>query len=231
MIKVILWDVDGTLLDFKASERVAIRYCLKKFGVCDATDEMIGRYSEINQKYWKMLEDGLISKPQVLTGRFNEFFKSEGLVPCDLDALNAEYQQRLGDNVFYSENAVKVLNELKGKIKQYAVTNGTTVAQDKKLKKSGLIDILDGVFISERVGFEKPSFEFFKRVFDKIGDYEKSEIMIVGDSLTGDIRGGINAGILTCWYDPSAKENNTDYIPNYMITDLTEVIKIVYPTD
>ena len=110
---------------------------------------------------------------------------------------------------------------------QYAVTNGTKIAQDGKLKNSGLIDVFDEVFISEVVGYEKPAVEFFDKVFETIGEYDRSEVLIVGDSPTSDIRGGNNAGIVTCWYNPKKLPNDAGVTVDYEITDLAQVLELI----
>jgi len=227
MIKVLLWDVDGTLLDFKQAEYAAIKKCFEIFelGVC--SDEMILRYSAINRKYWEKLERGEITKQEVLVNRFTEFFKTENIQTDCAVEFNKEYQKWLGETICFCDNSYELLKSLKGRVKQYAVTNGTKAAQDRKLSKSGLINIFDGVFISEVVGCEKPGIEFFEHVWKQIGDYEKEEVMIVGDSLTSDIQGGNNAGIVCCWYNPKGMENNTDLKIEYEIDDLQKVAEIL----
>lgn len=227
MIKVILWDVDGTLLDFLAAEREAIRKCFEVFSLGECTDEMIGRYSKINKGYWERLERGEISKPEVLTGRFKDFFAAEGIVTDCAEDFNKEYQLRLGDTICFCDNGYELVKALKGQFKQYVVTNGTKVAQDKKLSKSGLIDLFDDVFISEVLGVEKPGAAFFERVWEKIGTYDKSEILIVGDSLTSDMKGGNNAGIKCCWYNPKQAENDKGVRVDYEIDNLQKLAEIL----
>ena len=156
MIKTLLWDIDGTLLDFSKAEEYGIRKCFEIFGLGECTDEMLLRYSKINRKYWERLERNEITKQQVLTERFVEFFKLENIDFNDIDKFNDEYQMRLGDKSFPCDNALETVMALKGKCKQYAVTNGTIIAQQRKLKQSGLIDIFDDIFISDEIGFEKP---------------------------------------------------------------------------
>mgnify|MGYP002626672079 CR=1 FL=1 len=223
MIKTILWDIDGTLLDFKAAERAAVKTCFRLFGLGECTDAMVARYSAINEKYWERLELGELTKPQVLTGRFEEFFQREGIAFGGVDDFNAAYQLRLGDTICFRDDSYELVRKLRGRVRQYAVTNGTVVAQEKKLRNSGLGALLDGVFISDRVGVEKPSAEFFQTVLQAVGPAEKDRIMIVGDSLTSDIRGGLNAGIVTCWYNPRGLENDLDLRPDYEIRDLHQV--------
>ncbi len=227
MIKTLLWDIDGTLLNFEKSENYAIKKCFEIFEMGECTDEMVARYSPINRKYWEKLERGELTKPEVLRGRFKEFFESEN-ISCDrVDDFNAEYQVRLGDKVFFCDNGLHVVTALKGKVHQYAVTNGTYVAQSRKLSQSGLIDIFDDVFISDKIGFEKPSIEFFNAVQNKIGQFKKDEVMIIGDSLTSDIKGGNNADILCCWYNPLSLPKKDSLRIDYEIKDLAEVLNII----
>ena len=227
MIKVILWDVDGTLLDFKKAEYVAIKKCFEIFDLGECSDEMISRYSDINRRYWEKLERKEITKQEVLVNRFVDFFESEDIVTDCAEEFNKEYQLQLGETICFCDNCYEMLKGLKGQVKQYAVTNGTRIAQDRKLSKSGLIDIFDGVFISEVVGCEKPGIEFFEHVWEQIGFYEKDEVMIVGDSLTSDIQGGNNAGIVCCWYNPKHVENNSNLRIDYETDDLQKIAEIL----
>ena len=223
MIKVILWDIDGTLLSFKLAERAAIRACFEKFGLGELTEEMLANYSAINASYWKRLELGELTKGQVLRGRFEEFFAAHGLDTSCVDDFNAEYQVRLGETVVFNDDGKELVQRLQGKVKQYAVTNGTLVAQRGKLKNSGLDQLLDGVFISDVVGVEKPGKGFFDAVFAAIGSYDKDEVLIVGDSLTSDIQGGNNAGILCGWYNPGGEPVPEGLRIDYDIRDLNAV--------
>lgn len=227
MIKTLLWDIDGTLLDFGKSETYGIRKCFEIFGLGECTDEMLSRYSKINRKYWEMLERGEITKQQVLIGRFTEFFESENIDFDKIDDFNLEYQMRLGDKVFFCDNGLETVTALKGEFKQYAVTNGTFVAQSRKLNQSGLIHIFDDVFISDEIGYEKPSIEFFNIVQEKIGTFNKSEVMIIGDSLTSDMKGGNNAGILCCWYNPHDLQNKNNIKIDFEIKDIAEILTII----
>ncbi len=227
MIKAILWDIDGTLLNFEAAEKVAIRQCFASHDMGACSDEMLAHYSKINRKYWEALERGELSKPEVLVGRFTEFFEKEGLPIEKAVSFNEEYQWRLGDTVVFCDNGYELVEKLKGTLKQVAVTNGTKVAQDKKLKNSKLIELLDDIFISDVLGVEKPNVGFFEVVFERLGDYKKDEILIVGDSLTSDIKGGNNAGILTCWYNPKKLVNDKGVQIDFEIENLWEIEEIL----
>lgn len=227
MIKTLLWDVDGTLLDFSKAEEYGIRKCFEIFSLGECTDEMLSRYSLINKKYWEMLECGELTKSQVLHDRFVEFFKTEGIEFNKIDEFNNKYQYCLGDKAFFCDNGLETVQSLKGKVKQYAVTNGTIVAQERKLRLSGLDKIFDDIFISDRIGFEKPSIEFFQAVQEKTGKFNHDEVMIIGDSLTSDIKGGNNADILCCWYNPHNAENKNNLRIDFEITDIAQVLRIL----
>ena len=227
MIKTVLWDIDGTILNFEKSESYAVKKCFEIYSLGECTDEMIKRYSVINQKYWRRLEKGELTKQQVLVMRFLEFFDSEGIICSDVEGFNSEYQIRLGDTVFFNDDGYELVGSLRGVVKQYAVTNGTAAAQDRKLKRSGLDKLFDGIFISDKLGAEKPSPEFFDKVFSSIDGIKKDETLIVGDSLTSDILGGNNAGILCCWYNPSGAPLTGGLRADYIINDLRQVKKII----
>lgn len=227
MIKVILWDIDATLLDFLAAEKEAIRFCFEKYGLGECTDEMIGRYSVINKRYWEMLERGEMSKPEILINRFKEFFAVEGIETNLAKEFNDTYQIALGDTICFCDNGYELVEKLGGSYRQFAVTNGTFVAQERKLKKSGLGALMEDAFISDLIGYEKPGIEFFDYVLGKIGPYQKEEIMIVGDSLSSDMQGGNNAGIVCCWYNPNHLENTKNVKIDYEIDYLWQLEEIL----
>ena len=227
MINTILWDVDGTLLDFIAAEKAAIKILFKEFNLGECSDEMIRRYSEINKSYWQRLERGEITKPEVLVGRFKEFFKSEDIDTSVAEEFNARYQLRLGDTIVYHDDSLEIIKSLRGRIRQYVVSNGTVEAQSKKLRLSGLGELMDGIFLSEHIGVEKPNIEFFDKVLEEIKPADRSSILIVGDSLTSDIQGGNNAGIVTCWYNPLGDKAPDKYRIDYEISDLHQIYEFL----
>lgn len=227
MIKVILWDVDATLLDFLAAEKAAIRFCFEKHGLGMCTDEMLARYTVINKRYWEMLERGEMSKAEILVNRFKEFFESEGIETDCEESFNADYQVALGDTICFRDNGYELVKKLQGSYRQFVVTNGTFVAQERKLRKSGIGELVEEAFISDLIGFEKPSIEFFDHVFEKIGEYDKNEVLIIGDSLTSDMQGGNNAGIVCCWYNPNHLENTKNVKIDYEIDDLWQLEEIL----
>lgn len=227
MITALLWDVDDTLLDFSAAERAAIQNLFQQYGLGVCSEEMLRRYSEINRAYWERLERGELTKPEVLVGRFREFFQTEHLDSAMAEDFNQKYQMSLGDTIVYRDNSLDIVKSLRGRVKQYAVSNGTVAAQSKKLRLSGLGALMDGIFLSEQLGAEKPSVHFFDRVFAALGPIDRAQVMIVGDSLSSDIQGGRNARILTCWYNPEGQAAANGPAADYIISDLHEIYHLL----
>ena len=227
MYQYLLWDIDGTILDFVAAEGCAIRALFEKYNLGVCTDEMLRQYSKINVKYWQALERNEMTKQEILVGRFRDFFASQGLDTSLAQAFNDDYQLALGDYPIFMPYAQEVLQEQKGRYTLVAVTNGTKVAQTKKMALTGLNEMFDYVFISEDVGVEKPNWEFFRQVFEKVGITDKSQALIIGDSLTSDMRGGEIAGIDTCWFNPKHGENTPRIPVTYEIDDLRQLEAIL----
>lgn len=227
MITTLLWDMDETLLNFAAAERAAINALFQEFGFGECSDAMLERYSKINRSYWERLERKELTKPEILVGRFRDFFEAEGLDSTVAAEFNEKYQLSLGDTIVFRDDSYNIVKSLHGKVKQYIVSNGTIAAQTKKLRLSGFGDLMDGVFLSEDLGVEKPDILFFEKVFEKIHPEDKPQVMIVGDSLTSDIQGGNNAGIMTCWYNPEQKPYQGDLRIDHEIRNLHEVYELI----
>lgn len=227
MIKTLLWDLDGTILDFNAAEYNAIKALFKEFGFGEISDDDIKRYSVLNEGFWERLERCEITKEEVLVGRFREFFKTMGIDPGFAKEFNDRYQLALGDTIIFRDDSLNILKSLKGKVPQFLVTNGTLKAQEKKVGRSGIGEVLDDVFVSEKIGADKPNRGFFDAVFEKIGPVNKDEVVIIGDSLSSDILGGMNAGIKTCWYNPKGLKKKPEYKVDYEIKDLHEIYHIL----
>lgn len=227
MVTTLLWDMDETLLNFAAAERAALNALFQEFGFGECSDAMLQRYSKINRSYWERLERKELTKPEILVGRFRDFFESEGLDSTVAAEFNEKYQLSLGDTIVFRDDSYNIVKSLRGKVKQYVVSNGTIAAQTKKLRLSGFGELMDGVFLSEDLGVEKPDILFFEKVFEEIHPEDKSQVMIVGDSLTSDIQGGNNAGIMTCWYNPEQKLYQGDLRIDHEIRDLHEVYDLI----
>ena len=225
MIRNVLLDLDDTLLDFHRAEAEAIRHTLAEFGI-DPTDETIRLYSKINRSCWEKLESGEYTRDEVLHRRFDILFDTLGTSGNSHDTQKL-YEYRLSLGAYYLEGAEELLEELYGKYRLYLATNGIVNVQSRRIKDSGIGKYFDGIFVSERIGYNKPDKRFFDTAFAEIPDFNHSETVIIGDSLTSDIRGGLNAGIKTVFFNPKGLKNDTGIIPHYEIGSLSELPKLL----
>lgn len=225
-ITTILWDVDNTLLDFNYSMRNAMKQCFRTVGL-RVTEAMLDRYAEINEGWWKRLERGEVSKEQLLNGRFTDFFAEYGLVELDVEKFRKDYQRNLGTIYSYLDDSLTICKSLQTKFKQYVVTNGVADTQRGKLNLSGFADVMEKLFISEEVGYHKPDKDFFAYCLEQVEEKDPKKILIVGDSLTSDIKGGNSVGIRTCWYNPKELPLQGGFFVDYEINDLHQIYDIL----
>ena len=222
----IFWDVDGTLLDFSFSQRYALKKCFHTVGR-EITEEQIQRYDQINNSFWRRFELGEVTKEQLLPGRFLQLFEEFDIRGIDLPSFLQEYQEGLGSVFSHLDDSLTICKSLQGHVHQYVVTNGVSYTQRNKLELSGLAEVMDGIFISEEVGVPKPEKMFFDYCLDHVGEKDRTKILIVGESLSSDIKGGAQAGIVTCWYRPDGTENISEYHPDHEISDLHMIYDIL----
>lgn len=223
--KYLLFDADDTLLDFGRSEHEALTDALMKFGVTPS-DELISGYSEINDRLWKLLERGGIAKDVLRVKRFELFAEKYGLA-VDPWALAAEYTDRLAEKSYLVDGARELCSELYGKCRLFIITNGIKNIQQSRLGASAIKQYIEKSFISEEVGAEKPSPAYFNYVKNNIVGFSCREALVIGDSLTSDIAGGIAAGIDTCWFNPRRRELTGGVCPTYEIHALAELYGIL----
>ncbi len=220
----LLLDLDDTLLDFKAAEAKAIRKVLKNNSL-PSDDEAVCTYSRINKSFWESFERGEIPKSAIFTGRFKRLLEVFGC-KGDPDALSAEYGRGLSEGYFTVEGAFQILDYLRKQgYKLYAATNGLSATQNRRIAGSGLAPYFDRVFVSEDSGYQKPEREYYDYIISNIPEKDRRKILIVGDSQSSDILGGINAGIDTCWYNPAGLEPK--YKSKFEICSLSELEKIL----
>ena len=224
MIKTILFDVDDTLLDFGVAERSALRQTLTRFGI-DPTDGIICRYSEINASCWRRMEAGELTHAEVKTERYRILFDEIGVAGSPSEATKF-YESMIPFEHAKIDGAAEILEYLVPKYTLIAASNGTGATQRKRLADSGLEGYFADIFISSEVGFTKPKREFFDAIFDKHPEIKREECAIVGDSLTSDVTGGKNAGIITVWYDRKKKEGTPDPVPDHTVRSLDELKKL-----
>ena len=224
----ILFDADDTLLDFGKDETQALLKVLTHYGV-PTTEENIGIYKKINVGLWKALERGELDKPTLKKIRFRLFFDEIGF-ESDTDpfTINEEYLSNLGDGGNLKEGAKELIDELKSEgYDLYIVTNGIEKTQKCRLTKAGIIDSFTDIFVSETIGYQKPRKEYFDYVLSHLSEKDISRVLLVGDSLTSDIKGAENANITSIWLRNSKDTDHSSYSPDFIIDDIGQVRDIL----
>lgn len=224
MIDTLLFDLDNTLLDFNQAERIAVSKTLKHFNI-DPKEAVLKRYSELNQMQWKLLEQGKISRDQVKLRRFQILF-NELETNASAEEAALMYETLLAYGHYFMDGAAELLKTLYSKYRLFLVTNGTLSVQKGRLKSAGISRYFENIFISEELGYNKPSIEYFDCCFSKIPDFHKKTAVIIGDSLTSDIQGGINAGIRTIWFNPG-HDKAVDIFPDYEFDNLRKLPELL----
>lgn len=221
MIEFLFLDLDDTILDFRGGEKTAIRQTLQHFGL-EPTEDVLAAYHRINDQHWKQLELGKMTRDQVLTGRFQVLFSEMG-IQADCSACAKIYMEDLSRCHDFLPGAKEALERLQKKYRLYLASNGTASVQHRRIAGAGLAPYFEQIFISQELGHNKPSRSFFDACFAKIPGFDPTKAMIVGDSLTSDIQGGIHAGIRTCWVAPDHAQAPEGLQPDLRIENLSQL--------
>lgn len=225
----ILFDADNTLLDFDMAEEKALTETLENFGIA-ADHETMQQYRTINTQLWGKLEKGEIKREKLMPERFRRFLAAVGAAG-DGAEMNRYYMSHLAQHADVLPGALEVLDELAEVATLAVVSNGDDAVQQQRMKDSHVGEYMEGVFVSEKLGCDKPSRRFFEIALRELGVENPAHVLVVGDSLGGDIQGGINAGLKTCWFNPNSSENNSGVKPDYEIHSLEELYPIVMEED
>lgn len=222
--KILLIDIDDTLLDFHKSEDIAIRKLFEKY-IPSKVDEIVPEYKKINKQYWKMHEEGKIGREELIVKRFKDIFNSVGLFDYDFSKINEEYFSILSSVPVELDGALEFLEVASNIFDIYAVTNGVKRVQEKRLSLVSIPKYFKKIFISEEVGYQKPDTRFFDHVFNELNIKSKDEVVIFGDSLTSDIQGGINYNIDTIWFNPKGLVSDVKY--TYSVKSYEEFFELM----
>ena len=225
MYKWLLFDADDTLLDFKLGERRAITATFESVGL-PTDDEVIETYSRINDNLWKMLERGEVTKDRLKVLRFEQFCEHYGF---DLDGamLADAYVENLKKQTVLLDGAEEVCRALYGKYKMYIITNGIEAVQKARFGGCAIKDYFEKCYISDAIGVAKPKKGFFDAVAADIPGFDKSQALIIGDSLTSDIKGANNYSLDSCWYNPKGKPLAAGITTDYVASNFDEVLRVI----
>ena len=220
MIEFLFLDLDDTILDFKKAEYIAIGKTIADFGV-DPIDAVRHRYHEINIWHWQQLELGKMTRAEVLENRFKVLFAELG-VQVDAAAVARTYEKNLSQGHWFLPGAEEAVEYLSKRYRLFLASNGTASVQKGRMTSANLYRFFETVFVSQEIGHNKPSKAYFDACFASIEGFDREKAMIVGDSLSSDIKGGINAGIRTVWVNPEHKPCG-EIQPDYEIEALHQL--------
>ncbi|WP_301107836.1 YjjG family noncanonical pyrimidine nucleotidase [Sporosarcina sp.] len=213
--ELFLFDLDDTLFDFDETEKHALGNTFTTFGLPDGLAAYRDSYRAISSVIWDDLEQGRITLEELKVERFRRLFEQHEL-EMDAQRFGELYVENLGNESHLIDGVVEMLSSLTD-YRLAILTNGFTLAQLARIDGSPLHDTFEAIICSEETGFKKPQIEIFDYTFKKLGVTDPSRVLMIGDSLTSDIQGGLNAGIDTCWFNPSGRANNTTIQPKYEI--------------
>lgn len=224
----ILYDLDNTILDFNEASKLSFKSMMATYEL-DHIPDLYNVYKVINKQVWRELEEGKISQDALRAKRWDLFFGEIG-VTKDGNAANDLYLQNLVTHAQLIPGAIDVLQKgIDAGFSHTVVTNGLKEVQRIKIKKYSLAQYFDHIVISDEIGIAKPHKGFFDHVFELLNYPDKSKVLMVGDTLTSDIKGGADYGIDTCWYNYNRGSNDGKIIPTYTIDDISEIMPILLP--
>lgn len=220
--EIIIFDADETLFDFKKSERDAFKNTMLEFDIKYDENHHLKIYQDINTAIWKEFEDGLITQKKLKVERFKRL--SDKLnAGFDEAEFAKSYMKHLSCASFLYDDSIVIIESLHKDYRLTIVTNGLEDVQNNRIRKSVIAQYFEDIVISEEVEVSKPDPRIFEHALNNIKHTDKNKVLMVGDSLTSDIQGGINFGIDTCWYNPNKIENKTGIRPTYEISNLMEL--------
>ncbi|MEW8955406.1 YjjG family noncanonical pyrimidine nucleotidase [Clostridium sp.] len=224
--EVIIFDADETLFDFKKSEGHAFKNTMVEFKIEYDENHHLKVYKDINTAIWKELEEGLITQKDLNVERFKRLSDSLSL-KFNEEEFAKSYMKHLAIASFLYDDSVTIVEELHKKYRLMIITNGLKDVQDNRIKKSIISKYFEHIVVSEEVQVSKPDSRIFQLALNNIKYTDKSKVLMVGDSLTSDIQGGINFGIDTCWFNPNKIVNKTKIEPTYEISNFSELKSIL----
>jgi 2-haloacid dehalogenase len=217
----LLFDADGTLFDYDAAEGKALTATFAAAGH-PFQDDYANVYRAINAEVWAAFERGELTQPQLHRLRFERVLRAL-MLETDVDAFADSYLTHLSQTTDLIDGAIDVIPQLAQRHKLYLITNGIPRVQHGRLARSPLRPYFQGMVISGEVGCAKPDPRIFDAAFAGMGGPPKDEVLIIGDSLSADIGGGLAYGIDACWYNANGRRQNPDPAPTYEIQHLRQL--------
>ena len=221
----LLFDADNTLFDFHRCEGQALHLALEDIGL-PFLRKHHDLYREINIQCWQDYERHIITKDELRLKRFLLFFEAIG-IEADPGSFGSNYLHHLSTAAFLLDGALELLQQLQPRYRLALVTNGLKEVQRPRLEAGALTSFFEAIIVSDEIGHAKPHRPFFEYTFQEIGVPDKERVLIIGDNLHADIKGGLDYGIHACWYNPGAAEKTEEVEPTYEIRLLRELDQIL----
>lgn len=225
-LKFLFLDLDDTLLDFGLAEHAAYTAALREMDI-DPTPALLARYHVINNQHWERYERGELEREALLVLRHAQLLQELG-IRRDPEELERRYRDKLGIGHYFVPGAPELLEYLSGRgYRLFLASNGVADIQYSRLESAGICPYFENIFISEDTGAHKPEQAYFDYCFARIPGFEKDRAMIIGDSLSSDIRGGKAAGIKTCWLNRRGLPAPAIDPPDLEIRQLSELHELL----
>lgn len=222
----LIFDADGTLFDFHSGETVALQSTTDKHGV-SYTSHLHDIYAAISADLWRRFENGEMPLKQLRVMRFERLFSDLG-IDVEPGPFNNDFMQTLGRQTQLLPGAESAIRRLSSSFRLLLATNGIAVVQRARFARSSIRRYFEDVVISDEIGVAKPQPGYMDEAFSRMGNPPKSEVLMIGDSLSSDIAAGVNYGIDTCWFNPGDLPLDGFPQPTFTITDLSEIDGIVF---
>ncbi len=219
---IVLMDADDTFLDFGKCERYAIAEVADIIGVAEK-DKFCDTYHIVNDNVWKEFEQGLVTADEIAYKRFDRIFDMFGITGQDSHEIGRIYKDCLSKQAILFDGARECLQELSEKYRLFVITNGITYTQQRRFQKAELNQYFERIFVSEQIGYRKPQKEFFDYVRGHIEGFDDSRAVVVGDSMTSDIQGGLGAGLMTIWFNLLGRQNKQNYCADFEVKGYEEL--------
>lgn len=228
--RVILFDADGTLLDYERAQAHALQRAFAVFGLAYDPQSHLKQYRQISQAMWREYEEGRISADALRVERFRRLLEQGGIT-LSPEAFSDRYLGELSQTSFVADGALELLARLHGRYLLGVVTNGLSSVQHARVEHSGLAQYLGCVVVSEEVGFAKPDPRIFVCALKRIRHRDRSSVLVVGDSLDADVGGAVAFGVDACWLNLEGRQNTHGPFPAYQIRRLGQLEEVLASPD
>lgn len=239
--KILIFDLDDTLINNTENIRFAYKKMIESKNI-KYSNSNFNKWYNIDKQFWLDWQNGLVKIPEIFkneTGKKSEDFLNwlraqrvliyfnNTISLKEAINLNNIYMQSLTNVVIPIINVYETLKYLSKKYYIIVATNGPSIAAEKKLEKINCLNLVKKILAADMFGYMKPKKEFFEAIQNILNNYNKSEYLIIGDSLKSDVGFGMNCGFDSCWFNKNTEKLTKEYKPTIIIENLIELKNIL----